>query len=44
VSTYGIAKDVPCRVTFQPVTTGALRLEVQLPRDFSVGIWEWLVK
>jgi DUF1680 family protein len=44
VSNYGITKDAPCRVTFQPVTTGALRLEVQLPKDFSVGIWEWQVK
>jgi hypothetical protein len=32
------------RVTFTPVTTTALRLEVQLQPKFSGGILEWRMK
>ena len=32
------------RVTFTPVTTTALRLEVQLQPHFSGGILEWRMK
>jgi Beta-L-arabinofuranosidase, GH127 len=38
---YPVAKDKFCAVKFQPVTTVALRLEVQLEKDFSGGILEW---
>ena len=31
------------RVTFKPVTTPALRLEVQLKTGFSGGLLEWRV-
>jgi hypothetical protein len=31
-------------VRFKPVTTDALKLEVQLPKDNSAGIYEWNVK
>lgn len=41
---YVVAKDKFCEVTFKEVTTGALRLEVQLEKDFSGGILEWRVK
>jgi len=43
VSTYPTTKGKSDRVTFSPVTTGGLRLEVQLPKDFSSGVWEWAV-
>ena len=31
------------RVTFQPVATSALRLEAELPKDATSGIYEWRV-
>jgi Family of unknown function (DUF5695) len=40
---YGRAAGKFNRVTFEPVTTSALRLEAQLPRDASSGIYEWRV-
>jgi len=41
---YEIAKDKYCGVSFEPVTTSALRLEVRLPVDNSAGIHEWSVE
>ena len=38
---HGVARDEFNRVTFEPVTTRALRIEVQLQPDFSGGILEW---
>lgn len=43
-SDYLIRKREPVRVTFQPVSTRALRLEIDLPKDFSAGIYEWEVQ
>jgi hypothetical protein len=43
-SAYEIAKDKFNTVKFEPVTTTALRLEVQLPEKSSTGIHEWIVK
>ena len=40
---YSIKRRDPVSVTFAPVTTAALRLEVQLPKDFSSGLYEWEV-
>jgi len=42
-SDYTLRKRDPVKVTFSPVTTKALRLEVQLPEGFSVGLYEWSV-
>jgi hypothetical protein len=42
--TYGIARDAFNRVTFAPVTTTALRIEVAMQPKFSVGLQEWVVK
>lgn len=39
-----IAKDTWNLRTFEPVTTSALRIEVQLQPEFSGGILEWRVK
>lgn len=43
-SSYGVQKDTFNRVTFEPVETDGLRLEVQLQPDFSAGILEWKVE
>lgn len=41
---YGTAPDAWNRVTFKPVTTPALRLEVVMQPAFSAGLQEWRVK
>ncbi len=43
-SEYTIKKRDPIRVTFDPVTTKSLRLEIELPKDFSAGLYEWEVE
>jgi DUF1680 family protein len=44
VDPYGVAKDTYNQVRFRPVRTSALRLLIQLQKDFSAGIHEWRVK
>ncbi|RFM28572.1 glycoside hydrolase family 127 protein [Deminuibacter soli] len=41
---YNTQKDQYNAVQFQPVTTTALRLEIQLPQNNSSGIHEWSVE
>jgi hypothetical protein len=41
---YAVAKDQYNRVTFKPVTTTGLRLEMTGQQNFSIGIQEWKVK
>jgi hypothetical protein len=41
---YGLAKDTYNKVTFKPVTTSGLRLEVTMQPKWSAGIQEWKVK
>jgi len=41
---FGVAKDAWNTVTFRPVTTNALRLELKMQPDVSAGIQEWKVK
>ncbi|MEO6721497.1 MAG: beta-L-arabinofuranosidase domain-containing protein [Ferruginibacter sp.] len=43
-SPYEIAVDKYNSVTFEPVATTALKLEVQLPVDNATGIHEWIVE
>jgi DUF1680 family protein len=43
-SGYGVERDRFNAVTFTPVTTDALRLEVKLKKDVAAGVMEWLVK
>ncbi|MBN2291504.1 MAG: glycoside hydrolase family 127 protein [Pirellulales bacterium] len=43
-SSYGTKLDCMNRVTFKPVETTALRLEVELVPNFSSGILEWKVE
>jgi len=44
VEPYGVDKDRYNEVTFKPVTTSGLRLEVTLQLTWSAGIQEWKVK
>ena len=41
---YPTDKGTACTVSFDPVSTKALRLEVKLPVDNSTGLFEWSVK
>jgi DUF1680 family protein len=41
---YAIRKADPVNVTFDPVTTRALRLELDQADGFSAGLYEWEVK
>jgi uncharacterized protein len=43
-SEYELAKDKYNSVSFEPVTTTALKLEVQLPVEYATGIHEWMVE
>jgi DUF1680 family protein len=43
VGPYPLRPDQLCEVRFRPVTTSALRLEVELEAGFSSGILEWQV-
>jgi hypothetical protein len=42
-SGYPVAMDQWCETKFDPVTTTALRLQVQLQSDWAVGVHEWQV-
>jgi hypothetical protein len=44
LSGYPVAKNRACEVQFAPVTTSALKLEVDLPAELSAGLFEWEVK
>jgi hypothetical protein len=41
---YGVEKGVANDISFKPVITTALKLEVQLPEKNSAGIYEWEVE
>jgi DUF1680 family protein len=41
---YAVEKDKYNRVSFKPVTTTGLRLEITMQQNFSAGIQEWKVK
>ena len=43
-SAYTVTKDALDVVRFKPVKTPALRIEVELPKDYSSGLYEWIVK
>jgi hypothetical protein len=42
--TFGVDRDRFNIVTFEPVATAALRVEVTMQPNFSVGIQRWTVK
>jgi DUF1680 family protein len=41
---YGVAKDRFNTITFAPITTTGLRLELTMQAGFSAGVQEWRVK
>jgi hypothetical protein len=43
-SAYGVARNQYNVLTFRPVTTTALRLELQAQPNVSIGIQEWKLK
>jgi DUF1680 family protein len=43
-SSYGCVKDKYNRCEFEPVKTDALRMEVQLQKNWAAGIHEWKVE
>ncbi|MDJ1498633.1 glycoside hydrolase family 127 protein [Cytophagaceae bacterium DM2B3-1] len=43
-NSYGVEKDKYNKVTFSPVQTGALKIEVKLPKEYAGGILEWSVE
>jgi DUF1680 family protein len=43
-SEYGIEKDRYNIAYFEPVETGAMKMEVKLSKDYSAGILEWAVE
>lgn len=42
-ASFAVRADASCEVSFAPVTTDALRLEMQLAPDRSAGVLEWTV-
>jgi hypothetical protein len=42
-SGFPTRKTEPIEVKFKPVTTRAMRMEIQQPKDFSCGLYEWEV-
>ena len=43
-SPFGTARDAWNKITFKPVTTTALRIELTMQPEVSAGIQEWRVK
>jgi DUF1680 family protein len=43
-STFGVARNAWNGITFTPVTTPALRIELSMQEKFSAGLQEWRVK
>jgi hypothetical protein len=43
-ATHDVTPDRFCRVAFDPVTTSALRLVVQMRPDWAAGVHEWTVE
>ena len=44
LSAYGTARDQFNKVTFKPVTTSGLRLEVTMQPGWSAGVQEWTIR
>ena len=44
ISTDPIAKDKYNTIRFEPITTNAVKIEIQQPVDHSAGLHEWIIK
>jgi hypothetical protein len=43
-SPFGVARNAWNALSFKPVTTSALRIELSMQEKFSAGLQEWKVK
>lgn len=43
-TSYGTVKGIGNEVSFTPVTTGALKMEIKLPAEYASGLFEWEVE
>ena len=43
-STYPVSENEFNKIVFEPVNTSALKLEVQLSKEYSAGLHEWVVR
>jgi len=43
-TSYGTKKGIGNEVSFTPVTTGALKMEIKLPAEYASGLFEWEVE
>lgn len=41
---YGVQLDIINTTNFEPVTTTAVKLEVDLPEDCASGMHEWIIE
>lgn len=41
---YGIQLNIINTTDFEPVTTKAVKIEVDLPQDCASGIHEWIIE
>lgn len=41
---YGVRLNVLNTTIFEPVTTSAVKIEIELPKDSSTGIYEWIIE
>ena len=44
VTAYGVEKDRFNKISFSPIETDGVKIEIQLLPDYSVGIFEWKVE
>ncbi len=44
LSSFEVKKGVPSEISFTPVKTKAIKLEVKLDKDYASGIFEWIVE
>ena len=44
LNAYSVEKDVYNRVKFRPIRTRALRLEIEIQKEFSAGVHEWRIQ
>lgn len=44
IEKYPIEKGIPCTVSFKPVKTTAVKIEIVLPKEYASGLFEWEVE
>ena len=41
---YKVSKDEWNTLSFKPVVTQSVKIKVKLKKDFSAGIYEWIIE